>query len=452
MISISPKADLNYLAKVVAIPKVISPIPKADNLVSIKIDGNNVLVSKSVQSGELGIFFPVECQIAPEFLHANNLYAHPENNIDPTKKGYFVDARRVKALKLRGEPSEGFWADQKMFEKYLDFLKIERLDLSKFLNKEFDMVGDHKLVQKYRIPLTRKQIREEAARPKTWRQKFWAWWYKPKPQIHPTKLVPGQFRFHYNTSQLGKNTHEFDYNSTILITKKLHGTSFIAANLLHQKKPSFRDKVAKLLGVPVQTQDYEKFFATRTTIRYPEFQKEDDVYFQVFQEVQEFLTPGISIYGEIVGYRSSGSWIQKGYDYGCEFGKHDFYVYRITYTSPDGEVWEADYHRMKAWCEARNLKMVPMVWYGLAREKLATTHPFETLDDWQSRLLTELRAKHLEKPCTICKTQVYDEGIVVRKESHEPMAYKLKSFAFLKHESLALDAGEVGAEDQEEEA
>jgi hypothetical protein len=43
------------------------------------------------------------------------------------------------------------------------------------------------------------------------------------------------------------------------------------------------------------------------------------------------------VYGEIVGYVSPQTQIQKSYDYKCEPGTYKFYVYKVTSVNQDGD-------------------------------------------------------------------------------------------------------------------
>jgi len=76
----------NYCTTVVAIQNVI-PLENCDNVVHTSIMGNLVIVSKDIKIGELGLFFPVECQLSKEYLSANNLYRNQLMNVDTTQKG-----------------------------------------------------------------------------------------------------------------------------------------------------------------------------------------------------------------------------------------------------------------------------------------------------------------------------------------------------------------------------
>ena len=89
----------NYAAIVVEI-KTIIPLEKCDNVQGAIIMGNQVIVSKDVKVGDIGLYFPLECALSKEYLSNNNLYRvhknKPNLNIDTTLKGgYFLCLKKV---------------------------------------------------------------------------------------------------------------------------------------------------------------------------------------------------------------------------------------------------------------------------------------------------------------------------------------------------------------------
>ena len=63
---LSVKGNPNYCATIVAIENIIS-LEGCDNICATTIFGNNVIVSKDVKIGDVGIYFPVECSIKDIF-------------------------------------------------------------------------------------------------------------------------------------------------------------------------------------------------------------------------------------------------------------------------------------------------------------------------------------------------------------------------------------------------
>src|SRR6478735_6286649 len=97
----------NYTATVVKLP-VKQIVEGLDNLVKVEVFGNSCLISKDSNPEGKYLFFPAGCKLSPEILKVNNLYRSNQFNLDQTKKGFFEDNGRVKAIKLKGIISSGF--------------------------------------------------------------------------------------------------------------------------------------------------------------------------------------------------------------------------------------------------------------------------------------------------------------------------------------------------------
>jgi hypothetical protein len=174
----------------------------------------------------------------------------------------------------------------------------------------------------------------------------------------------------------------------------------------------------------------------------------EDIWKVGAEELKPFLQKGMTIYYEIVGFLKDGGYIQKGFDYGCDNNKHENYIYRITTTNEDGRVVEWSMLQVQQWCKQNGLEVVPLYYYGRARNLFSDT---EIERDWQRYFLEFLQEKYLEKKCSICKNNVPDEGICLRVESLDIDVYKLKSFLFRVYESKTLDLGESNIEDNQVE-
>lgn len=429
-LSTSDKANPNYLAKVVRLMH-LRKHSNADKLQCVMLDGNNVIVGIDQKEGDLGVVFPLESQLSDWFLKQNNLYRDKTLNEDQTKAGFFELNGRIRALKLRGEKSEGFWVPAHN-------LGVSEHDLEKFLNKEFDTVNGQLLVKKYVIPS--RMVSQKQGEPGS----------KKDIVKKQDLLVPGQFSFHIDTPQLGKNVWKLKPEHHITITQKLHGTSFICSKVLVKRKLSWKDKVAKFFGVSVVETEYKNLYASRRVIKNlgsqnPGFYGNEDIWGLVNERIAPCLSDSMTIYGEAVGYLPSGKWIQKGYDYGCKPGEYKIWVYRITSTTPSGKVLEWSWQQVKSFCELAGLNYVPELWSGKAEEILPATELH-----WHDNLLQKLKDTYLEKDCWLCTNKVPDEGIVVRVDNSLDFdVYKLKSFRFFEHESKMLDSGEVDVESEE---
>lgn len=430
----------NYCAVIVSLDNFVD-LPGCDNVKGALLFGNQVIVSKDASVGDIGVFFPVECQLSPEFLGANNLFRKPESgNVDKTKKGYFEDHGRIRAVVFRGNRSEGFWIP-------LQSLAYLGIPLDQFhTGLEFDRIGDRWVCRKY-VPNGQSSAASRTGR------------VFQKQSRTEGRLLDGQFRFHIDTEQLGRNMHRICPDSIISITSKWHGTSAIFSNTLVSRELSWKEKIAKYFGLSVQTAEYGVTWASRRVIKGIAGSAKDglghyyssDIWGVVAKELDGKIPHGYTLYGEIVGYTPDGAFIQKGYHYGCQKGKHRFVVYRITYTSPDGNVFEFGYPQITSFCGEHNLEVVPLLYYGQAREFYGSS--LDDLDKWRSGWLNEVSTHFAyDGMCEYNNGEVPLEGAVVRVERYDIcQSYKVKSFLFKKMESGSLDKGEIDIESVEGE-
>jgi hypothetical protein len=93
-----------------------------------------------------------------------------------------------------------------------------------------------------------------------------------------------------------------------------------------------------------------------------------DVWLQTANNIYPYLKQGMTVYYEIVGYTENGQAIQKDYDYSCNIGENKTYIYRITYTGNDGNVYEFSAKQVQDWCKNNGFLAVPEYYYGYAKE------------------------------------------------------------------------------------
>ena len=173
----------NYAAVVVEI-KTLVPLEKCDNVQAAIIMGNQIIVSKEVKIGDIGLFFPVETALSNEYLKANNLYRKPELNNDPTQKGYFEENRRIRCVKFRGHKSEGLFMplSSVLFITYKD----GKVDPILTLGKTFDELNGVPICEKYVVKTNRTPGQPGSKKSKSTKK-------------YESKLVENQFRFHSDT-------------------------------------------------------------------------------------------------------------------------------------------------------------------------------------------------------------------------------------------------------------
>lgn len=482
------KGNINYSAQIVKI-KEIHPLEGRDNVCGTMILGNHIIIGKDTKIGEVGIFFPVESKLNSDYLKYNNLYRDKLLNEDQTKKGYFELNGRIRCQKFGGHKSEGFFMPFESIFYLLGPGWLKTNAIEDYLEQSFDTINDTTICEKYIIPGNDKSQGKN----------------KGRTPSKISTIVPEQFHFHIDTTQLGRNLHKFNLDTPISVSVKVHGTSSISSNILCRKKMSLFLKFFKLVGLPLETVYYDNVYASRKVLksgftinkwldlqyllldcwrdiiklkfrrsgsRFSHnikqiFQRKithfysEDIWQKANEQLKPYLEKGITIYYEIVGFLSDNSYIQKGYDYSCDPGKFDTYVYRVSYTNTDGKVYEFSSDQVQMWCKQRGLKPVIEVYKGTVRNLIeqfistVTNIPKEYIikeDDWQNDFLQVLRdCFGLEKDCYICKNRVPFEGIVVRKlDTLDFEAYKLKSFLFLERESKELDKGQTNIEDNQE--
>lgn len=451
------KGSENYACSIVKLP-VKQKVEGLDNLVKVTIFGNDVLTQKSAPEDELYLFFPAECAISKEYLFKNNEFREVQLNEDKTKKGYFEPSGRVKAVKFKGVISTGYLAPVDTLVGLLSVAEVENLREG----DEFTDIDGTSICEKYVIKHMHSTTPNTESRFNKKLKRF-------------NKLVPNQFRFHETTSHLAKNLHHFHPEDIIVITDKWHGTSAVFSNLLIKAELNWKEKLARAIWKFITGDElgdatkYDNLYASRTVIKNQYINKDatagfygEDVWKVVDDEIKSKIEPGISLFGEIVGFTPSGKAIQKGYDYGClpperEFvrtgedpRRHKFLVYRITYTKPDGNVIEYSWQQIKNYCQKYQLEHVKELYFGKGFPlPVVADSNIPVREDWINVLFNNLQKMYLEKDCIYCANKVPAEGIVVRRDGQDTYsAYKLKSCRFLLKESQMLDNQEIDIESQ----
>jgi hypothetical protein len=430
MFKISEKANPNYLAAIVRLDNIV-PHPNADRLQIAVVQGNSVIVSLDAKEGDVYVYFPLECAINKEFLSWSNSFSDKTMNSDTEIAGFFGKQGRVKAVKLRGAPSMGYAVPRNKLEMWLSEKEKKAVIISDdLIGKEFDSYNDIIICEKYVNPVALKKQNKEKK--------------NQKKVVREPKVVDSQFHFHINTPQLRKLIHNISPNDYIAITRKLHGTSWVAARLLCNKRLTWQEKVLKKFGVKIVDTEYDLLWASRRVLKngYLEVGNKDhfysyDLWEDIAKSVEYAIQDSITLYGESVGYTKTGSFIQNGYDYGCPVGQFKTYIYRITTTNQSGQVYEFSHNQVKEYCEKFGLTMVPELYYGKAKDLYPE---LSVKEHWHENFLQRLIEDYLEKDCDLCKSQkVPDEGICLRKDIFDIEVYKLKSFKFLEWETKQLD-------------
>ena len=461
---VGPKANVNYLAKIVKIEHFKPHTdPEVTRLKCCVVDGFNIICGIDSEPG-LYVYFPTACCLNPDFLRYANLYRHKELNNDPEQSGMFDDNGRVKAIRLRGELSEGFILPAVMLENYI--LSVTNVELTCKEGTEFDCVEhdgktfwiNKKYIPKHTHTFGTSGSGKQGKQPKGL-----------------DKIIENQFRFHYDTTLIKKCPHVIKPTDLISITEKVHGTSGISAYVLCNHPRNTRNKIwawaAKyifkldLVGAVNMYPEYDYIYASRSVVKNKYYNQNVgdgfygvDVWKHADNIVKPWLLKGMTAYYEIVGFLPNGGYIQKGYDYGCippkegEIYTHGIHfkvmIYRLTLTNVDGNVHEFSAREVQQWCASAGLTPVTQYYYGYASDIYIDLDPGE---HWNENFLHNLAnetAFHMEEDSPSCNNKVPHEGLVIRIENMKSEAFKLKCFKFLDKEGKSLDKGESNIEDE----
>lgn len=447
------KGSENYAATIVEI-KNIFPIEGADRIVRTNVEGNDVIISKDEKIGEKMIYFVSGTKLNPNFCKYNNLLTDKEQNNDKTKTGYISPKQfRVKAIKLKGVISDGILLPLSSLNNlppidYPEFDDIFDFNVEFKVGDTFTDINGMSICEKYIVPITRNSNPGSSRLSKVARF---------------NRILDNQFHFHNDTSNLRKNMHKLNSNDIIGIHYKKHGTSAVFANIPTLRLLKWWEKVLVKLGVNIDNKIYDIVYSSRTVIKNKYINTEtgggfygEDIWGVVAKEIGHLIPKNWTIYGEILGYTPNGSYIQKGYDYGCKQGEHKFYVYKISVVNPDGKVIYLTDKQIEEYCEKVGLLYKDTFIYYCTVENLykslSENNVFSFDENWKEDLLRMLEIKYNEKDCYMCINKVPEEGIVLRIEHLEEYeAYKLKSKRFVLSESVAQENGETNLEDNQNE-
>lgn len=303
--------------------EAVRAIPGADRIQVSEIMDYDVVTSKATRPGDRGILITEGAQVDRDFaLEYSLLRKHPETGAK--LDGYLEDNRRVRAMRLRGQKSEGI------------FVPFEFDD---------DKLGDpaEGVAVKYETPAQLRVRAQSEAKAK-------------KPQVFPK---------HYDTAKLRYAALDLlrPGLDRVVVTEKLHGTSGRTASVREETITSFAvvwnvlvtwvmwaaalimRSAERLMIKPVVS--YTLISGTRNVILDPDAPGEKGMSYR--QDVHNALAPivhdGERWYYEIVGYGDGGVPIMaphggEVYSYGCERDgeglgdRFKVYVYRVV--DPNG--------------------------------------------------------------------------------------------------------------------
>lgn len=423
----------------------------ADRLQVATFFGNDTIVSIDTKVGDYGIYFPSGGQLSERFCAANDLVRRKDENGKQIGGYLDPDKRNIKAIKLRGEMSDGLYLP---ITCLADFCKISDLKAGDTI----DVVNGEEICCKYIPHVTYGKARNNGS-------------------THRTKVnYAPLFAAHVDTEQLAYNLSAFKPGDEVQLTCKLHGTSARMGNVpvLHTKR-TWLDKLLRRHGKDYY--EYGDVVGTRRVVLDPKhkggFYESDDWRQAMADKVRGKLHRGEIIYGEIVGFQGPGGapimgsasnkkiqdpeFIKKYgpetvFSYGCdpegdyefhsilepgrEFDKYpccEFYAYRMVLTNEDGFMVEYTPTQLKERCEQMGVKVVP--------EFETFTIPMDCTD--AGEYVLRKVEQYFDGPDPIGKTHVR-EGVVARILNRTNFAvYKHKNFSFKCLSGIAIDQAET---------
>lgn len=407
------EGKLNYCAECITVGELIH-FDALDNLVGIPWRGYMALVSKDIKPGTRMVMFPPESQLSEAVAYEHNLYAKASQNKDTTVKGYFGNTRRVKAIRLRGVPSNAFAADASWFD-------------NPPVGTVFDTVDGVTISQKFTT-------------------------HKPQPQ---SKRKTGKQRVqffpeHYDTGMYLRRPELVSLGDFVTITQKIHGTSGRWGRVPVLRKLTWKERLAKRFGVPVNEYTHEFVSGSRHVIKGISEGQQDfydaDIWSEVGETIKDRIPNDVMVYGEIIGWVGDTP-IQKDYTYHIPKGEWRMYVYRVSVLSSDGTEYDLPWPAVEEFCENHQLETVKVLASGTfydMRKRFDTDEAFAEF--WMDRHFYDEGYDALP----LSDDSPVDEGVVIRADNGiTPTALKIKGPMFYEHESAAISAGVTDIEEEQ---
>ena len=424
----------------------------ADRMKLADCFSNTVCVGLEAQEDDVVIYFPVDGQLSVEYCAKNDLVRRKDENGNSCGGYLDPDKRNIRAIKLRGEKSDGLTMP-------LDSLAYTGINLSELtIGTQITVVNGHEICQKY-IPKSKNCVHVGGGN-KT---------RKRKDPIAPL------FQEHADTEQLAYNLSAFKPGDEIEITLKMHGTSQRTGYLptLKGYKRTFWDKIFRRPGIPVY--DYGYVSGTRRVVLDNfdgGFYGSNEFREQHSKVFEGKLWKGETVYYEVVGFTHTGTPIMSScnnkkisdkefvkqygeetvFSYGCHptgwsgslensVPVSDIYVYRMTMTNEDGNVVEYTPDFMRYRCEQMGVKTVPVFYKATLLE-----NTYDGTDLTLQERVLYAAEQFYDGPDPIGKTHVR-EGVVVRILNRPKFtAYKHKNHTFKMLSGIAIaDAEASGA-------
>lgn len=426
----------------------------ADRLQIATFFGNDTIVGLDVQPGQMGVYFPVDGQLSEEFCRVNDLVRRKDENGNQCGGYLDPEKRNIKALKLRGEKSDGLFLPLVALSNFTTVSDLK-------VGDTIDVLNGQEICRKY-IPRRNTSYQTSVGKAK-----------QAKKNFVPT------FYEHVDTQQLAYNYNKFHAGDEVQLTLKMHGTSGRTGYLplIKEIPQTFIDKILRRHRTKTE---YGYVTGTRRVVldatHTGGFYDDNSFRLAMAEKFDGKLHKGEVVYYEIVGFQGpNGQPImssvanskikdkafskqygeQTVFSYGCDYMHGyedeapccDIYVYRMTMVNEDGDVVEYSPDQIKMRCEQMGIKVVPEFYRFYLPDHVQGLHGEMIPTDPVEYLLRRVE-EVFDGPDPVGKTHVR-EGVVVRimnRASFE--VYKHKNFSFKVLEGIAKD--EADAPDLEE--
>ncbi len=332
----------------------VEEIKGADNIQLAFVLGTPVIVSKDKKVNDIGILFPSELALSPEFAAQNNLYRDSEFNKDKSKKGFFSNNLRVVTQKFLRTPSDGLFID-------FDSVEFTNYDIGSFkIGDQFTELNGVQICEKYISQKTREHMARQ------------------KNNVKKVRCVSApMFKELGDTNQLVHYIDTIPKGALITVEHKWHGTSGrVTYTKTLTKLPKWKQLVNKLLPV-FSGEKWEYLSGSRRVVLYPKddervgFHGPEQFRRDILESFKPYLEKGMTIFFEIVGFVNGGPIMPKHditklgkeyvkkygkevtYKYGCLPDQYKVKVYKITLTNEDNFSLDFSSAQMIDWCELR---------------------------------------------------------------------------------------------------
>ena len=441
--------------------------------------GNTVIVSLDYQENQLGVYFPVDGQLSPEYCAANDLVRRKDENGNPCGGYLDPDKRNIKAMKLRGEKSDGLFMPLTSLADFTTISDLKEGDTITILNGV-------EICKKY-IPKRKEGHWHGGSKG-----------HKTKANFAPT------FAQHVDTDQLAYHLNDFHAGDVVELTLKMHGTSGRTGYLplIRQKKAKWYHKLLK--KHPGTYTEYGYVTGTRRVVLDDThdggYYDDNSFRLRMAEKFEGKLRKGETVYYEIVGFVNETTPIMASvknskikdkefskqygeetvFSYGCSPTgeweetscppdvlyvlpgfegtseiyppKCDIYVYRMTMSNDEGDTVEMSPEQMRLRCDQMGVKYVPVFEKFMIPDMGVDVDNDGTADVQivsPGEYVLRKVEQYFDGPDPIGKTHIR-EGVVARIVNRPTISlYKHKGFQFklleglIKEEAVAPDMEEA---------